>query len=82
MARIATVKPDTAEGPLAELLAMVRQEYGYVPGISQIMLVDVDVAWPVRTLYHHLNLRTDSPFTRLQREMVGTVVNGLVGGAP
>lgn len=82
MARISTVSPDAADGPLAELLAMVRQDYGYVTGISRILLVDLAVAWPVKELYQHLNLRADSPFTRVQREMLGTVVNGLVGGAP
>ena len=29
-------------------------------------------------LYAHLNLRTDSPFTRLQRELLATLVYGLI----
>jgi hypothetical protein len=33
-------------------------------------------------LYSYLNERKGSPLSRLQREMVVTVVNGLVGGAP
>jgi hypothetical protein len=33
-------------------------------------------------IYQYLHLRKTSPLSRLQREMMATVVNGLVGGAP
>jgi hypothetical protein len=82
VARITTVTPETADASMRGVLDTVREEYGYVPGIAQVLLVDPAVAWPVNALYDYLNLRPDSPFTRLQREMLGTVVNGLVGGAP
>jgi hypothetical protein len=76
------VTPETADESTRGLFDTIREEYGYVPGVTQVLLVDPAVAWPVKTLYEYLNLRPDSPFTRLQREMLGTVVNGLVGGAP
>ena len=82
MARIATVPVDSAAGPLSEIFDHAREVYGYVPGVLQVMLVDPNVAFPVNALYEHLHLRPDSPITRLQREMLATVVNGLVGGAP
>ena len=82
MARIPTVPAESAAGPLSDVFDHARQLYGYVPGILKVLLVDPNVAFPVNTLYEHLNLRPESPITRLQREMVATVVNGLVGGAP
>ena len=82
MARIPTVAADSAAGPASEIFAHAREMYGYVPGILQVLLVDPNVTAPVGALYDHLNLRPDSPFTRVQREMLATVVNGLVGGAP
>ena len=53
-----------------------------MPGIFQLLAVDLKVARPAGALYKYLHLRASSPFTRLQREMVATVVNGKVGGAP
>jgi hypothetical protein len=63
-------------------LSGVEKQYGYVPGIFKILLTDLEIAGPVAAVYTHLHLRPDSPLTRLQREMLATVVNGLVGGAP
>ena len=82
MARIPTVPVESASGPLSEIFEQAREVYGYVPGILKVLLVDPNVAVPVKALYEHLNLRPESPISRLQREMVATVVNGLVGGAP
>ena len=82
MARIPTVPADSAAGPVSEIFAHAREVYGYVPGVLQVFLVDPKVAVPTGSLYEHLNLRPDSPFTRVQREMLATVVNGLIGGAP
>jgi hypothetical protein len=40
------------------------------------------VANPAGSIYRYLHLRRRSPLNRLQREMLATVVNGKVGGAP
>jgi hypothetical protein len=53
-----------------------------VPGVFQILAVDLKVARPAGALYSHLHLGKSSPLSRLQREMLATVVNGKVGGAP
>ncbi len=82
MARIPIVTPETAEGRGREILSHVQEQYGYVPGIVKILLSDLEIAGHANAIYAHLNLRSGSPFTRVQREMVATVVNGLVGGAP
>jgi hypothetical protein len=59
-----------------------RQYGGVVPGISKIGAQDLNLAIPTGWLYNYLHMRTSSPLSRLQREMLATVVNGLVGGAP
>lgn len=83
MARITTISPEEATGLQKELFDNVRQQYGgVVPGVYKILLVDLKLGGPVGELYRHLHLRESSPMTRLQREMVATVVNGIVGGAP
>ncbi len=83
MARITTVVPETAGGLRRLLLeAAKRQAGGVVPGIMQILFADLALAVPVMWLYGHLHERKRSPLTRLQREMLATVVNGLIGGAP
>jgi hypothetical protein len=53
-----------------------------VPGITQIVLPDLRVAFATGMVYNRLQLRRSSPLTRLQREMLATVVNGKIGGAP
>ena len=55
---------------------------GVVPGIVQIALTDLQLAFGMEWLYAYLHERRRSPLTRLQREMMATVVNGLIGGAP
>lgn len=83
MARITTLSEDKAEGLQLQLIQKSKSQYGGVlPGIRQILLSDVELAVPASQIYQHLNLRKDSPLTRLQREMVATVVNGLIGGSP
>lgn len=83
MARIKTVAPEKARG-LRKLMVRVlrRQTGGIVPGIFQILMPDFQVAIPITWLYGYLNERKGSPMSKLQREMLATVVNGLVGGAP
>ena len=83
MARIPTVVPEESRG-FRKLLfwANKRQYGGVVPGIFKIMFRDLNIAVPGGWIYNHLHMRKGSPLTRLQREMLATVVNGLVGGAP
>lgn len=83
MTRIMTMAPEKARGIPRLLFAWVRRQYGgVVPGVFQVLAVDLKVARAAGTLYSHLHLRTSSPLSRLQREMLATVVNGKVGGAP
>lgn len=83
MARIKTVDPGEARG-LRKLVFGVlgRRTGGVVPGIFRILMPDLRVAIPTCWLYGYLKEREGSPLTKLQREMLATVVNGLVGGAP
>jgi hypothetical protein len=82
MARIETVAPGAARGLRKLVLRLSTRDYGYVPGIAQVLLPDLRVALATTTLYNRLHLRRSSPLTRLQREMLATVVNGKIGGAP
>ena len=81
--RLTTIVPERARGVRRLLMAIARRQYGgVVPGIHQIALVDLRLGVLMDRLYHHLHLRRRSPLTRLQREMLATVVNGTLGGAP
>ena len=82
MARILTIEPEQAQG-LRKLLFWVnkRQYGGVVPGIFKIMFRDLNIAVPGGWLYNYLHMRKGSLLSRLQREMLATVVNGMVGGA-
>jgi hypothetical protein len=83
MARILTVDPETATGIQKEIFEQVRKQYGgVIPGIFQVLLVDLKLSGSVGEIYQHLNLRDSSPLSKLQREMLATVVNGIIGGAP
>ncbi len=83
MSKMMTVAPDEARGIRRLLFRSVRRQYGgVVPGVFQVLAVDMRVGRAAGALYRHLHLRSSSPLTRLQREMVATVVNGKVGGAP
>ncbi len=83
MARILTVSPGTARGLRRLAIWLIRREAGgVVPGLAQIFLADLALAVRAIWLYDYLHERRGSPLTRLQREMVATVVNGLIGGAP
>ena len=83
MTRILTINPKQTRG-LRKLLVWVnkRQYGGVVPGIYTILARDLNIALPTGWLYNYLHMRKSSPLSRLQREMLATVVNGLVGGAP
>jgi hypothetical protein len=83
MANIMTIVPERASGLRKLFFRWVRGQYGgVVPGVFQVLAVDLKVARPAGSLYNHLHLRKSSPLSRLQREMLATVVNGKVGGAP
>ena len=83
MARILTLDPERARGLRKVFVWMAKRQYGgAVPGISTIVGQDLNIALPVGWIYNHLHMRKSSPLSRLQREMLATVVNGLVGGAP
>ena len=83
MPNIMTIVPEQAKGIRRLFFRWVRGQYGgVVPGVFQVLAVDLRVAPRVGSLYSHLHLRKSSPLSRLQREMLATVVNGKVGGAP
>jgi len=83
MPNLTTVDPERVTGLRKLFFRWVRSQYGgIVPGVFQILAVDLRVARPAGSLYRHLHLRKSSTLSRLQREMLATVVNGKVGGAP
>lgn len=83
MPNIETVDPEQVTGIRKLFFRFVRSQYGgIVPGVFQVLAVDLRVARPVGALYRYLHLRKSSTLSRLQREMLATVVNGKVGGAP
>lgn len=83
MPNILTVVPENARGVRKLLVRMARRQYGgVVPGMFQILAVDLAVGRRVAAIYDHLHMRKSSPLSRVQREMLATVVNGKVGGAP
>lgn len=83
MTGIMTIAPEEVRGIRSLLFHWVRRQYGgVVPGVFQVLAVDLQVARSAGALYNHLHLRKSSPISRLQREMLATVVNGKVGGAP
>ena len=83
MTNITTVAPERARGIHKLFFGWARRQYGgVVPGIFQILAVDMKVGRPAGAIYRHLHMRRSSPLTRLHREMLATVVNGKVGGAP
>jgi hypothetical protein len=83
VARILTVDSERARGLRKVLVWIIKRDYGgAVPGLFNIVAQDLNIAIPVTWIYNHLHMRKGSPLSRLQREMVATVVNGLIGGAP
>jgi len=83
VARILTLDPERARGVRKVLAWMTKRDYGgTVPGLFNILAPDLNIAIPVTWIYNHLHMRKSSPLSRLQREMLATVVNGLIGGAP
>ncbi len=83
MHRIPLIEPNEARGFRRLAYALIKRQYrGFIPGVIRVMMYDLKVGRLAGALYKHLHLRRGSPMTRLQREMLATVVNGKVGGAP
>jgi hypothetical protein len=83
VARILTVDPERTRGVRKVLFWVNKRQYGgVVTGIFKILMQDLNIAIPAGWLYNYLHMRKSSPLGRLQREMLATVVNGLIGGAP
>jgi hypothetical protein len=83
VARILTLDPEQARGVRKAFVWMAKRQYGgVVPGILTILAQDLNIGLPANWIYNYLHMRKGSPLSRLQREMLATVVNGLIGGAP
>ena len=83
MTRIMTVDPDQATGVRRLLFWGLRRETGgFIPGVFKIILVDLRIGLPMTWLAGYLGMRASAPLSRVQQEMVATVVNGTIDGAP
>jgi hypothetical protein len=70
-------------GRIPRLLERVMvKRLGAVPGIARVQLADLRLAYRMSRLFQHVYLGRRLATTKVQREMVATVVNGLIGGAP
>jgi hypothetical protein len=75
--------PSGVQGRLPRLLeALMVKRLGAVPGIARVQLADLRFAWLMTRLFQHVYMGRRVALTVVQREMVATVVNGLIGGAP
>lgn len=79
-AAIFAVSPETG-GLRGRVLWMARRYLGQAPGILRVFLTDLRVGLLATLLYSRVNDGARS-MTPLQREMVATIVNGKIGGAP
>jgi len=77
---IFAVSPETP-GIRGRVLRMARRRIGLAPGIMRVLLTDLRVGLLASVLYNRVNFGARS-MSALQREMVATVVNGKIGGAP
>jgi hypothetical protein len=82
VSRILSVEESNARGLRRLLFWRVQRQYGIVPGIHRLLFPILQIGIPIGRLYDYLHLRKNSPMTRLQREMLATVINGAIGGAP
>jgi len=83
MAYMTTTPPEQVRGGLRVVLWLVKRRYGgIVPGLTHIIIRDLQIARPLLALYAHLHEPKRSPLSPLQREMLAVVVNGKIGGAP
>lgn len=83
MVKLGRFYPDGVPGRFAGLLErVVVWRYGAVPGIMRVQFGDLRLMRGMSGLFKHLGMNNRSRLTTTQREMVATVVNGLVSGAP
>ena len=75
--------PSGVRGRLPRLLeGLMVKRLGAVPGIARVQLADLRLAYRMSRLFQHVYTGRRVTLTVVQREMVATVVNGLIGGAP
>jgi hypothetical protein len=75
--------PSGVRGRPARLLeSLIVKRLGAVPGIARVQLADLRFAWLMTRLFQHIYMGRRVTLSVVQREMVATVVNGLIGGAP
>ena len=75
--------PSGVRGRLPRLLeGLMVKRLGAVPGIARIQLADLRFSYRMSRLFQHVYMGRRVTLTVVQREMVATVVNGLIGGAP
>ena len=75
--------PSGLRGKLPRLLeGLMVKRYGAIPGIARVQLADLRFAYRMTRLFQHVYMGRRVELTVVQREMVATVVNGLIGGAP
>jgi hypothetical protein len=80
---IGRLYPSGLRGRLPRLLERIMvKRFGAVPGIARVQLADLRFAWLMTRLFQHIYIGRRVRLTVVQREMVATVVNGLIGGAP
>lgn len=83
MGWIQTMDTEDAGG-VRKLLArgIERFHAGVLPGIFRILLVDLQLFVAMGWLYNHLHLGDSGSLSTVQKEMLATVVNGKIDGAP
>lgn len=75
--------PMGVPGRFAGLLErFVVWRFGAVPGIMRVQFGDRKLMQGMSRLFRHLGMNRRSQLSAIQREMVATVVNGIVDGAP
>jgi len=75
--------PSGLRGKLPRLLErLMVKRFGAIPGIARVQLADLRFAYRMTRLFQHVYMGRRVELTAIQREMVATVVNGLIGGAP
>jgi hypothetical protein len=83
MSRIKIVDENSAKGIRKFLLKIFKRKYGgFIPSVMRLLMVDLKIGRPAGSLYNYLNLKKNSKISRMQKEMIATVVNGAIGGAP
>lgn len=82
VSRILTVPPEAARGIRQLLVRGAKRRNGIVTGMFQTLMPDLRVTYGTIMIYNRLHLARSSALSRVQREMVATVVNGKIGGAP